>query len=207
MDSLPNDLIPEIVKHVTLWDFKQLAPTCYRLNIALHEDKLWQQLCESYDVLSKDNDYLRAIKTKLEDTKKWQVEGCKGEKNILMKDENARVAIISWPELINLKAKCGVKIHSTDTIFYCYCVGDTIANRYYPLIIAAVDDGFVLINGIYKFNQKAGDEVKIAHNFKENRVEIYYNDDYIDYFQLKPTDKPCKLTPLLYLHKGIIEPF
>ena len=205
MDSLPNDIIPEIVKHVSLWDYRELAPSCCRFHLALHQNNLWRSLCDSYEVLSKDNDYLGAIRTKLEETKKWQVEGCKREKNILMKDKKGIVGKISWPELINLKARCGVKIHSTNTIFY-YCVGDTISsNTFNP--VAAVDDGFVLINGIYKFNLSIGDKIAIEHNFKGNRVEIYYNDEYIDYVQLTAINKHCKLSPLLVLYKGTIEPF
>lgn len=176
MDSLPNDTISEIVKQVSMWDFKQLGQTCWRFNLALHQNNLWQSLCDSYDVKSRENDFMEAIKTTLKETKRilanrWQY---------LKQNGTNTVGTLDWPELIKMKPRCGVKILTTDATFY-FLVDDT-KKASYRLI--NVDEGLVIILKTYKFNLRAGDEVSIEHNFKENRIEIYYNDQHITNLEL-----------------------
>lgn len=65
MDSLPDEIIFVILKNVPLWEYKQLAASCSILNNNLHDDNLWQSICENYEIEPKDNDYLGSIKRAL----------------------------------------------------------------------------------------------------------------------------------------------
>lgn len=101
MDQLPNDTISEIVKHVSIWDFKQLGQTCSRFNLTLHQNNLWQSLCKRYDVSILANNYQEAIKTALQKTKKILADSCYRKNGLYMNYKDGWLPVV-WPELIKL---------------------------------------------------------------------------------------------------------
>ena len=202
MDSLANELISEIVKYVSLWDFKQLAPTCCRLNLVLHEDKLWQQFCKSYEVPVLGIDYIGAIRESITKEVKW-----KSENNYQTYGNGfSFFGLIFRSELTKLKPACEVKVFTVDTTFNFYFgVVDKKYEARYEVV--HVDHNTLIINKKRKLKLRAGDIIKIEHNFMKHVIEVYCNDIYVTKVKNMILAEPCVLIPKIMLYKGYIEPF
>ena len=192
MDSLPKELIAEIVKHVSLWDFKQLAPTCCRFNLALHEDKLWQQFCKSYEIPVLDNsNYIGAIK-----------DARNGEWVSELDTKSIRWGDLFYNKLNKLNPKCGLSIWAHNTTLTLTVKTNT---TWYTILI--VHDEIIRMKGYeYKFDLKRGDDVSIKNNYEKESIEIYYNGKYITETKLLVNEQNS-LRPYITLSRGIMETF
>ena len=190
MDSLPNDIISEIVKYVSLWDYRKLAPTCCRLNLALHEDKLWQQFCKSYEVPVLGNNYMDAIK-----------DARNGEWVHELLGTNSSSDVFS-NKLNKLNPKCGVSIWAQNTRLTLTVKTNT---TWYTILI--VYDEIIRMKGYeYKLDLKRGDEVSIKNNYEKESIDIYYNGKYITEIKLLVNEQNS-LRPYITLSRGTIETF
>lgn len=204
MDRLPEEIVMIIIKNVSIWDFKRLAPVCHRFNQALHQSRLLQSLCKIYDVQVKDLDYLEAIKATLTRAKEITVSGFEYENGLISVDKPTRSGTVSWPEIIKLKHRYGVIIHTIGTIFS-YYVADEEAGKHYPLV--TVEKRKIIILGSHKFSLNAGDKIMLEYSFERNLIDIYLNGTYIIAARQLASHKSSKLRSYLYLHMGTIEPF
>ena len=189
MDSLPNDIISEIVKHVSLWDYRRLAPTCCRFNLALHEDKLWQQFCKSYEIPVLDNNYMGAIKGARHGEWVHELHGTNSSSDLF------------YNKLNKLNTKCGVSIWAQNTRLTFTIKTNT---AWYTILI--VEEEIIKIKGYeYKFDLKRGDEVSIKNNYEKQSIEIYYNGKYITEIKLSLVEQ--NLVPYIAISKGNIKTF
>ena len=199
MDHLPNELVDEIIQYVSLWVYRNLAPTCSLMNSKLHEDKLWKQFCKSYDIEPKELDYIGSIKRALYGEWINPVIPSDSRKRVIKYGPNKQLRTYKYKWYFNkLNTTFRIKIHSRKTLLAINLDGKSY---YHTLVLINNESIRTQVN--FQQLQKM-DEICIKQ-LGNKSIQIFCNNKVINEYDETYFSSPSKSEILFDLSRGCVE--